>query len=531
MLRLSASNGICTARVLSFVLLLLASAAPARSSVHTSPLAADRSLAPKSMPSPEEIALPHERSSFNELFSKLVTATDSAQALGILDASLAELSEPTKFRGYVQFVRAMAFLDQEKHADAMLAIDESIRLLPGYSAPLIAAASIYAYGNQPAKAADSFLRAAELDPDGVRRVDDYEVNNILRRLTFARDERRANAVSDRLLEIGWVGRNLGSQSSLARRAIERRLREDDVVGARALVPKLLVPSDSYNLLMVKRFSPIWDDVERWAGGKLERQWAMYLSEARLRWAASKAVDTIHDYTGALLAAGHYETVIRDIVPTLLGQLDQGADYNLIFVVSDVAAAVAHKGRWSEVDALFERTQNIWPLGSDANSLNIGGNRARYLMLAGKTGEALRLMDRVISEAQRLQVNRDAIGAMHHYRACMLHELGRVDEAGVSAAIAASIAFPAEVAGLHLCMGKPDAARRHLIEAMKNPTNHESVIGFVQITDDRNLPSEYSRKLKARVDQLRNDPAVKAAVLEHGRILDFRVNEGAPPELQ
>jgi tetratricopeptide (TPR) repeat protein len=513
--------------LLPFLLVVLTAYAPA----NASPSTARVDPPARHLPPPEEIALPHERATFNELLSRLVTIHGQPrEALSAMDAALSKLTEPTKLRGFIQLGRAELLMDLGEVPKATAAIEDSIRLLPGYSGPLIGAAMYFAYANQPAKAADYFLRAAQSDPATVRQVDDYEVNNLLRRLSVARDERRADAISERLLEIGWTGSKLQSLSTLARRAIERRLRAGDVEGARALIPKLLVPAHSYSLLTVNEFKPLWPDVERWAGRRLEQQWATYLNEARQRFAASKSPDTVHDYTRALLAAGHYDTVIKDALPIVSRKLDAVADYDLILVIRDVAHALAYRGRWNEAHAIFERAQKVWPLGSDANALNIAANQARYLMFAGRTAEGLLLMDKAIADARRWDVNRDAFAGMHHARACMLHQLGRGDEAGASIAIASSVQFASEIASLHLCTGNKDAAKRVLLEAMKNQSGRENVIAFMQKPDAEPFPVEYSRKLRARIVELTADPQLRAVVLEHGRILDFGESDGAPPEL-
>jgi tetratricopeptide (TPR) repeat protein len=480
------------------------------------------------MPLPEDIATPKERQLLDNLLSTMMTKDPSA-ALPALDAALSQLREPTRLRGAVQLWRAGLLVEADDFSKAAEAVEESIRLLPGYSAPLLSAASVYAYANQPGKAADYFLRAAEADPETARMVDDYEVNNIIRRLKVAREERRLNAFSDRLLEIGWIGSSLSSQSTLAASAIERRVRDKDLQGARSLIPKLLVPDDSYMLLTVNELSPVWRDIEQWTGPKLERQWTIYLNEARARWAASKAVSAVRDYSAALEAAGHYDTVIRDLLPMFSGKLDKVADYDLVFVVPRIARALAQKGRWRDVDALFERTQKVWPLGSEANAINIAGNRARYLLLAGRHQEALQHMDAAIAEGRRWEVNPDALASMHHFRACILHELGRDAEAAVSMAVALAVEFPPEAASLHLCMGNDQAARRILIDALADPASRKGVIDFVQKQPKVPMPSEFARRLDSRFEALKADRLLLAEVAKYGRVLPFRANEGAPPE--
>ena len=482
------------------------------------------------LPLPEEVAEPQEKPVLGQLLEPSTERKSYAQLLAIFDDALTKLQRPTELRGLVQFYRAGLLLNEQRQPQALDAIEESIRLLPSYSGPLINAAAIYAYANQPGKGTDYFLRAAQIDPESVRRVDDYEVNNLLRRLTYARDERRARALSDKLLEIGWVGNNLDSRSSLAATAIEQRLDDGDVKGAQMLVPKLLVPQHSYELLIDKKYAPIWPDLEAWGGPKLQNQWSTYLREAHDRWAASKDVETVRTYLGALRTAGHNRTIIRDILPLFYGKLDPIQDMDLQFVVTGVAAALANEGRWVEVNRVFQRAQEVWPLRRDnPNSLNVAANWASYLLFEGKPEEALAKMDVAIEFARQWDVNPDAIGLMHHYRACMLHVLGRDSEMGSSIRIATATGFPADVAGLHLCTGNRSAALRVLIEGLESETSRGSVLSFIQKDSSPPLPCDYSNELQVETDRLRTDPHLLAKVSEYGRLLPYGLSEGAPPE--
>jgi tetratricopeptide (TPR) repeat protein len=502
----------------------------AQPSQSATPAADKAPESPRFLPVPEDIVKPQEAAVLSRLLKRLVEADTHASSLRAADEALRNLPEPTPARGLVQFWRASQLLYQDMNVEAVDAIEESIRLLPNYSGPLLTAASIYGYANQPAKGVDYFLRASRIDPDTVRTIDDYEINMLIGRLKTARDEQRANALSDRLLEIGWIGRRLDSRSSLAQGAIERRLEAGDVRGAQALVSKLLSPSHSYRLLASSDFRAVWPDVEMWAGPKLRNQWEIYLREARERWAASKDTNAVRDYSSALLAAGHDQTVIREILPLFYGKLDKERDQDLLFVVTGVADALAREGRWAEVDRLFEQAQKVWPLSQDnQNSLNVAANWARFLLYAGKAEQALKKMDAALDLARKWQVNPDAVTQMYHYRACILHKLGRGEEAGVAMAIAGHAAFPDEIARLHACMGNDAAARRALLDGLKSESDQYRVLLFVQPNSTRPYASKYGQEIRAALERLRADPELQASAQKYGRILPYSVAEGAPAE--
>jgi tetratricopeptide (TPR) repeat protein len=485
----------------------------------------------KLLPPLDSIALPSEQSVLNDFLLAVSRASLEPEAsLAATDAALRRLPSPTRLRGFIQLVRAGALNSTNRSLDAIDAIEESVRLLPEYSAPLLAAVSIYSYANRPQQAADYLSRAIAADPETVRTFDDYEVENLLRRLNAASEQRRVREISDRLLDIGWLGTRLGSRSELAVSGIKRRINEGDVAGARQLVTRLVVPDDSRALLMLYAYRPIWPDIEAWAGPTLGKQWPAYLREARDRWSASKSAEATRDYLAALVAAGHDRTAIRDVLPRF-DHIDKDADYDLIFVVSPMARTLARVGRAADGDALFKRMQAIWPLGEHANALNIAANHAKFLLGQGRTGEALVKMDAVIADARSWgpEVNNDALAAMHHARACMLHELGRDSEEGVSVAAARSVEQPASIAMLHLCMGDSAAAKRVLLEGLKVESTRDGVIGFVQIPDDAEPAGNYARKMMALTEALRRDPNVLREVGKYGRVLPWAANASAPAE--
>jgi tetratricopeptide (TPR) repeat protein len=482
------------------------------------------------LPNPEAIAAPREAAVLGRALMQMQRAPDKAAGVAILDKMLRELPEPTPMRGLVQYWRADMLGSTNRHAEAIDAIEESIRLLPNYSGPLFGAAYAYAYANQAGRGADYFLRAIRADPVSGRAVDDYEVGNFIHRLTASRDTQRLNLLSDRLLEIGWVGNALDSRSRLAGGAIERRLREGNVDGAKALVSKLLVPAHSIRLLVSNEFRPVWPEIEMWAGPRLENQWRIYLREARERWSASRNVDAVQDYAEALLAAGHYRTVIREILPLYDGKVDPVRDQDLIFVSSTVAGALARENRWDEVDRLFARAQLIWPLSEkNPNSLNIPANRARFLLYADKPAEALKLIDAALELGRKWEVNHEAITAMYHHRACMLKRLGRSQEAGVAMAVASADQSADDVAQLHLCMGDDGAAVRVLLDALNSEDQRAGVLRYLQRNGARPLPSRYGRDMEAGLDRLRTNPQLLEAVARHGRLLPYSLRDGATPE--
>lgn len=485
------------------------------------------------LPSPENIALAHEQAALRDAFAGSFNnpGADGPEQLATLDAALARLDAPTKLRGFIQFLRAGALWEGKQATAARDAIEESIRLLPGYSGPLLGAVELYTYSDQPGRAADYLIRASRIDPDLASKIPDYEVMGLLGRLGFVNDQRRIRAVSERLVEIDWRGDTLSSRSSIVRSAIEARMADGDVAGAKALVGKLLSPVDARALLIQNRYSALWPDVERWAGARLEKLWPPYLAESRDNWRASKDPAGALAYARVLDAAGHDGTIIAEFLPVFADRIEADRDHDLLFLAPTLANALARQGRWADIETMYGQAARVWPLGKEANALNVAANRARHVFFGGDAAKGLQLIDAAIADAARWgdEVNGDALANMHHSRACMLHALGREDASILSRAAALTTRTPVTIATLYLCLDKPRAARDVLIRALEIESLRDGVLSYVQPSDGVPMRSEYGRTMLARHRALRSDPELLKAVAPHGRVLPFGLNAGAPAE--
>ncbi|MFL6760221.1 hypothetical protein [Sphingomonas sp.] len=453
---------------------------------------------------------------------------DQRQDISSLDIMLAKDSEPTQFRGYLQLLRSAILLDANRGDEAKSAVDESVRLLPGYSGPLLQAFEVYAYSDRPGEAADYLLRASEIDPDAVKKIDDYDIGNLTHRLSVNRERNRLDAVAAKLLAIGWTGKQIEGRSNLAILAIKRRVADGDIAGARSLVPELVVPDQTYALLADNRYRDLWPDLEKWAGPRLERQWAIYLDEARARYSASKDIEHIIPYVEALRSAGKDELLISETLPLFSRKIDVVRDQDLISVSISLAAALSRTGQWSDLQSMFDRAEQVWPTDSQPNALNLIANQARFLLYQDRPNDAVKLMDQAIERTRKWGdvINSDATATMHLYRACALHRLGRDADAAISTAAAMTLADVDSIVSLELCLGKEDAARGILVKALAAEENRTAAIGMLQMQASPPCKSGYCADMRQRWTQLQSDPQVLSELRKYGRVLPFKVNEAA-----
>ena len=484
------------------------------------------------LPKPEAIALPEERALLERFLQALGRPATATEARLGFDALLADLPQPTRFRGLVQFFRASALAAENRPRDAEDAIAESIRLLPQYSAPLFVASQISAFNDRADLGSDYLIRASRIDPPILNQLGDYELGNILRRLGEANDRKRALALSERLLEIGWNRGSYRTVSSMAMNVIEARIDRGDAAGAARLVPKIVSPSSFARLMTETKFRPLAAAVEGWAGPNLEKQWPIFLDQARAEWEASNDFEAGRAYADALASAGHDRTLIATFLPLFHRQIEP-KQFQLLFIAVPVANALARQGRWEEAFEVFDKALVAWPEGETANALNLTANRARLQFFKGDFEAAVAQLDKDIASAAKWggQVNSGALATMHLYRACALEQLGRRAEAVTSSAIVTTrkAANPTGFAYLQLCRDDPAFARAALMQALEDPEARDQVIAWMQPTNEETYDSPFARTMAGRARQLKADAALVAAVGKYGRILPRPINATAPPE--
>lgn len=483
------------------------------------------------MPLPSQLVSPQEAALLPDLKRAQVEAEAKHidASLAILDTVLSQMTSPTPFRGAVQMLRAELLQRSRRPEDAATAVEESIRLLPGYSGPLLSGFRIYTYNHREGDAVDLLLRATSIDPQIVRLlVTDYDLQAIVGRLDGLKDTRRVQALSERLLAIGWRGSLMGSRAELAQHAIDARVKEGRYAEARALLPEIIQPSQLYGMLADKRYEPLWPDIEKWGGPKLARAWSVYLPEARARWEASHSSVNAREYIKALGRADRDSEIAKTFFPVFTGPLDHQKDYELVFGVAALARSLGHLDRWADAQKVYDAAARFWSLGEDVNGLNVTANEANFLLSKGEASRALQLTQRSLEVADlaRGEVNTDAIRAMHSTRVCALAELGRGAEAKLSLALATSSTNPELVATTYLCINDLAAAREALIASLRNEDQREDAIGVVQRPSLRTAPSAYDQKQRLRGDRLRADPAILGELAKVGRLLPFTLSDGA-----
>jgi tetratricopeptide (TPR) repeat protein len=281
---------------------------------------------------------------------------------------------------------------------------------------------------------------------------------------------------------------------------------------------------------LRRLEPLWPELEAWGGPRQQDLWRLHLNELRAQWKSSEDHERARDYIYALRRANHYSQIVADFLP-LFADPDPEKDYDTLWIAAPLASSLAQLGRWDEADALLTRLLLVWPVGKDANALNLIANRGRLRYERGKQAEAIADLSVAIADGERREgeVSASALASMHLALACSLHELRRDAEAIPSSAYVLGNGFWVTRAKLHLCFGRQEAARDALLAGLENESEREQVVDFMQIENEPPAPSELERRLAERRRALLQDPQLLAAVARHGRILTYPLRAGAPLE--
>ena len=461
-------------------------------------------------------------------FSTEADEQDASEMLSKLDALLPKLNKPTKARGHLQLMRAQLLYSENKFAETKLALDESIRLLPNYTGPLLFGAEFFAPSNNAALAMEYLVRAAAIHPRSIDLVDSYTVSTIMQRLTFANDNDRVHKLSSTLLKNNWTRGTPSLRSTMASTVIRHLLKIGDVEAAKAYIPNIINPIESYRLLTNKNYEAIWPALEEWSGPKMERQWSLYLTDLRAQWKASNSAEDIRAYTNALRAANASDLIIRDILPVFDNQINNIEDSELLlFVVAPVATALAQKGRWDEAFSLFDKAEKIFAKYDTANILNIRLNHSRLMYFHGDHINTINAIDKQIVELDSFgdEVNADARSQLLSIKICALAELGKKKDA-LKILATSGASTPFVFTDMHLCVGQFDQAKSIILRQLQFPDKRGDVIAWLQPDTSILMDSEVSRARRIRWNRLKSDPAILAAIKKYGRLMPYSSIEGA-----
>jgi tetratricopeptide (TPR) repeat protein len=365
--------------------------------------------------------------------------------------------------------------------------------------------------NQPDFAADALDRMIARAPDMVRELDWDMVSFFLRnepKNQETKNEDRRIA----LARIGYGGDNEVGHYR-ANDAIEILVKRGDYKSAADLLPYAGEPEAVENMLIQKRFSPLWPRLQELAGTHLNNIRTSSVRSAERDYAAAPDDhDKLQLYVNALRHAGRLDSAIalRSKLPATIGEMSS-VDEQMGWAVNNVALALHEAGRADEADQLFAMLNDA-PMPKEYWRVSMKINRLELLVKDGKYEKAWPL----IEPTAKTEGSPYAVQLVRRLKYCTLSGLGRKDEA---ASYLPELLKHAEDApgptidGL-LCAGEYDEAEKVALNLVKSKETFAE--DFVRQLQVHLLTSDDPSVWQGRWQKLRARPAIAAEFDRLGR---------------
>jgi hypothetical protein len=454
---------------------------------------------------------------------KLLRAYDNALASKRFDEALAitRKFQPDRVEGqaFLAAMQASAMLGLHRNADAQALVQKAEQLSPSSAEPsrvLFVGALIT---NQAEFAADALDRMIARAPDMVRELDWAQMRYFLNH--EPKDQQQRN--DDRRVALARLGYGLNEEEGgwIAAGAVDILVRRGDAAAAGALLQYIDEPQAIENMLIQKRYSAIWPQLEQVGGSHLEK--VRSFSAAKAQRAFDEAPDDhqkLAELANALRHSGRLGDAIalRAKLPRSSSEM-ASADEDLGWAVNNVAYALQHAGRIDEADQLIGLLDDA-PMTDARWRVSMIINRLEMLTSAGKFERAAALLDATETSAKN-DGSDYARQLVRRLKFCILSSQGKKDQAAKvlpDMLAHADDSIEATVSAL-VCGGEIDKAEQVALAGLQNKDDgkrRKFEEDFVRALQPVRLTSDDPSAWDSQWQVLRGRPAIAAAYERLGR---------------
>jgi hypothetical protein len=395
--------------------------------------------------------------------------------------------------------------------------------------------SLARYAEDPVTAADALLAELAARPEAIGGLGTVAVVDLqagLQRVE-ARDAERA--VLEALIARDWKPRGslLPRPSAFDVRLALLRIEAGDADGARAALATVWRAGDVVDVLIDRRFEPLWAEIE--AAGSADLGAALERARAEARDLAAeepRSLEPVLYELGALRQAGRAAEAValgRTVRPRLVDAVAPAYDDIPLYedaILNALAFALVDLGEMSEAHgALRQAEGDDRPLmggrvraasGSPTQAINA----AVLLLWDGRFREAARR----VSGIRREQLTDAGLRSLLAVRACAAAQLG--NEAEVAARLAElETDREANLEALHLallCADRQDALAALTIWRLETEQHRLPALRTLQVYAPPPRTPSFKATLDARLAALRARPDVAAAAERVGRIESWAI---------
>lgn len=456
-------------------------------------------------------------------YNRAMANGNFADALKI--ASKFQPDNPTG-QAMVAGLRAAALIGLKRDAEAKAQIAEADRLDPQTPEPMRMMFFAGLVSNQMDVVADALDRLIARAPDTVREINIESVGYFLRNEP-AGDPKRNDDRRIALAQIGYGGDTVDGHY-IASGAVDILVRRGDFTAAEGLLRYVQEPEELENMLIGRRYAPLWPSLERMAGPHLENVRKASAASAEALYAnAPEDHEQLANLANALRHAGRLEGAIalRRKLPQNEAEMSK-ADEQMGWAINNVAYALHAAGKIDEADQLFA-SLNDAPMPKEYWRVSMKINRLEFLVGDGKFEKALPL----IEPTAKTEGSPYADQLTRRLRYCALSKLGRTAEAESYLGDMmdhAKDAPSATIDGL-LCAGDVDRAEKLALTSLNDPDEKKRLEferNFLRSLQAHPLTSDDPSVWQTGWRQLRQRPAIAAAFDRLGRDMPGNL---LPPE--
>lgn len=401
-------------------------------------------------------------------------------------------------------MRASALLGLDRDAEAMKLLAEAERLAPDSPHPTTLIWLGGLLSDRLDVAADSIDRLIAKFPDEVRELDWEHVAFFLRNEPKGQERRN----EDRRIALAQLGFGGDTERGhyLAAEAVELLVKRGDVAAAAKLLPNVKLPRSIENMLIRKRFSALWPQLEEMAGPNLTKITEASVAAAdKVYKAAPDDPFALQNLIDALRRAGRYEeaTILGSKLPRTSVAM-ASADEQTGWAVNNLALALYEGGRPEEADELYALLNDA-PMKDGGWRVSMIINRLELLVSSGRFDKASQLLG-VTEESAKTNGNDYARQLVRRLKYCTLSRTGRAADAAKLLPEVLDHADDAPgptIDGL-LCAGEVAKAEEVALQALKKEEFEED---FVRRLQARPLTSDDPSVWQGKWAELRARPAI------------------------
>ena len=422
-------------------------------------------------------------------------------------------------------MRAAALLGLKRKAEAIRLFEEADRLAPDEFSHLTLKYDLALMTDDHGLAGQALDTLIARFPDVVRELPTASVFYLLGKLD-KQDEAENEDRWVALAELGYGGAVMGDQ--ISGHAIGILVKRGDVTAARNLLRYVNDPPSIENMLIQRRYAPLWGAIAQHAGPQLQSVRASSVEEAERLNADAPGNESLQLLIDTLRLAGrHNEAIALRAKLPATSKAMVAADEDLGWAVNHVALALHAVGRGVEADTLFALLNDA-PMAENSNGWRVSMiiNRLELLVGDGKFDRADPLLDQAEATAKTYG-NPYAQQLVRRLRYCTAVRLKRKAEAERLFADVLKHAADARHATVNalLCAGEVDKAEELAIASL---AEEDFQAALVQSLQPRPLTSTDPSFWSARWSELAKRPRIAAAYAKFGRDMPAELIVPPPP---